>query len=83
MVTNSDQLATRPEVALVMNMDGFGTAELKEGVYDRFSQPTPRGPDALGGPYNGFKLFFREDTGLMSPREVLALRPAPDVVVYE
>jgi hypothetical protein len=83
MVTNRDQLAVRPEVAMVLNMDGFGTAELKKGVYDRLSQPTPRGPDSLGGPYNGFKLFFHEDTGLMSPRAVLRLRPAPDVVVYE
>ena len=32
---------------------------------------------------HGFKLFYREDAGLMSPREVLRLRPAPDVVVYE
>ncbi|MGH2979151.1 MAG: hypothetical protein ACRDLQ_05890 [Solirubrobacterales bacterium] len=83
MITNRDQLATRSGVALVLNMDGFGTAELKEGVYDRLSQPTPRGPDSLGGPYNGFKLFFREDTGLMSSRDVLSLRPAPEVVVYE
>ena len=83
MITNRDQLASRPEVALVINMDGFGTAELKEGVYDRLSLPAVRGPDTLGGPYNGFKLFFREDTGLMSPRDVLSLRPAPDVVVYE
>ena len=83
MVTNRDRLVSRPEVALVLNMDGFGAAELKEGVYDRLSQPTPRGPQSLGGPYNGFKLFFREDTGLMSPRDVLGLRPAPDVVVYE
>jgi hypothetical protein len=83
MVTNRDRLASRPEVALVLNMDGFGTAELKKGVYDRLSQPAARGPDSLGGPYNGFKLFFREDTGLMTPRDVLRLRPAPDVVVYE
>jgi hypothetical protein len=83
MVTNRDQLASRPEVALVSNMDGFGTAELKEGVYDRLKQPSPTGRARLGGPYNGFKLFFREDTGLMGPRAVLGLRPAPDVIVYE
>jgi hypothetical protein len=83
MVTNRDQLASRPEVAMVLNMDGFGTDVQKQGVYDRLSQPTPHGPESLGGPYNGFKLFFREDAGLMSPRDVLALRPAPDVVVYE
>ncbi len=83
MITNRDVLATRPGVALVLNMDGFGTPLLKKAVYDRLSQPTPTGPDRLGGPYNGFKLFFREDTGLMSPRDLLGLRPAPDVVVYE
>jgi len=58
-------------------------SNVRMGVYDRLSLPSVRGPDTLGGPYNGFKLFFREDTGLMSPRDVLALRPAPDVVVYE
>ena len=31
----------------------------------------------------GFKLFYREDTKLMTPRQVLRLRPPPDVVVYE
>ena len=32
---------------------------------------------------DGFKLFYEEDTNLMSPASVLALRPPPDVVVYE
>ena len=31
----------------------------------------------------GFKLFYREDTDLMTPRQVLRLRPPPDVVIYE
>jgi hypothetical protein len=35
----------------------------------------------------GFKLFFTEDTRdratLMSPSEVLALRPRPEYVMYE
>jgi hypothetical protein len=57
MITNRDQLASTPEVALTVNMDGFGTAELKKGVYDRLSLPGVSGPDTLGGPYNGFKLF--------------------------
>jgi hypothetical protein len=67
-------------------MDGFGTAAQKVGVYDRLSisQPrTPRQRRRSAQPYNGFKLFFREDTGLMSAKDVLSLNPAPDVVVYE
>jgi len=84
----SDRNLTRgsPGVAVISNMDGFGTAELKAGVYDRLSvaQPaTARLRRRSRDPYNGFKLFFREDTGLMSPRDVLGLDPAPDVVVYE
>ena len=34
-------------------------------------------------PAQGFKLFYREDTNLMTPRQVLRLQPPPDVVVYE
>jgi hypothetical protein len=39
--------------------------------------------DGKAGRFNGFKLFFHEDTGLMTPSQVLDLKPAPDVVVYE
>ncbi len=35
------------------------------------------------GFHAGFKLFFHEDTNLMSPRQVLRLRPRPSLVVYE
>ena len=86
MVTDRELTRGRPGVALISNMDGFGTAELKEGVYDRLSIAQPRRRAVRRrsrDPYNGFKLFFREDTGLMGPADVLALDPAPDVVVYE
>jgi hypothetical protein len=86
MVTDRHLQKGRPGVAVISMMDGFGTAELKENVYDQLSisQPrTPRQRRRSAQPYNGFKLFFREDTGLMSPQNVLALDPAPDVIVYE
>jgi len=86
MVTDRELTRGRPGVALISNMDGFGTHELKQGVYDRLSISQPRTRVVRrrsGQPYNGFKLFFREDTGLMSPADVLALDPAPDVIVYE
>jgi hypothetical protein len=31
----------------------------------------------------GFKLFYHEDTNLMTPRQVLKLQPRPEFVVYE
>jgi len=73
-------------VAVISNMDGFGTADQKKSVYDRLSITQPaaaRLRRRSADPYNGFKLFFREDSGLMSPPNVLALDPAPDVIVYE
>jgi hypothetical protein len=62
-------------VALVLNVDGFGGAEVKEAKYRELTR-RDRFP-------NGFKLFYREDSGLMAPARVLRLRPRPDVVIYE
>ena len=86
MVSGRNLTRGRPGVAVISNMDGFGSADQKKGVYDRLSvsQPATAGlRRRSANPYNGFKLFFREDAGLMSPQDVLALDPAPDVIVYE
>ncbi len=86
MVADRELIRGRPGVALISNMDGFGTAAQKTDVYGRLSisQPaTARLRRRSAQSYNGFKLFFREDTGLMSAQDVLDLQPAPDVVVYE
>ena len=74
MVERPEALEAPPGVALTLNVDGFGTRAQKRAKYREL---VPRGLHA------GFKLFYREDTGLMTPREVLALRPQPDVIVYE
>jgi hypothetical protein len=83
MVKDDDQvLLPRPGVAIVSNVDGFGLPELKVDVYKRLSnKPSPTGRPT--GFFNGLKLFFKEDTNLMSPASVLELRPQPDVIVYE
>jgi hypothetical protein len=70
-------LRQRPGLAMVLNADGFGTQELKKVKYRAFT----RSPRQFFG--EGLKLFYREDTNLMQPRQVLRLRPPPDVVVYE
>ena len=49
---------------------------VKQSKYDAFSA------DARDF-HHGFKLFYEEDTDLMSPAQALALRPRPEVVVYE
>jgi len=70
------QVKDRPELAFVLNADGFGTRPVKKSKYHAFSGDAP-------GFHHGFKLFYEEDVGLMTPRQVLRLRPAPDVVEYE
>ena len=63
-------------LAMVLNADGFGSRPVKVSKYRAFTRAAPTF-------HEGFKLFYEEDAGLMTPREVLGLRPAPDVVVYE
>jgi hypothetical protein len=76
-MVDDTQLQDRPGLAMILNADGFGTQELKKVKYHDFT----RSPRRFFG--EGFKLFYREDTKLMTPRQVLRLRPPPDVVVYE
>lgn len=76
MVARKELLRPYANVAVVLNTDGFGTAVVKSAKYRDFSKLVPFA-------FNGFKLFFEEDIGLMSPRRVLRLRPPPDLVVYE
>jgi hypothetical protein len=79
MVRNKSQLQTPRELAVVMNVDGFGTRSGKLSKYKDFTRKPNRPP----GTYVGFKLFYREDTNLYTPKEVMALKPRPDVVMYE
>jgi hypothetical protein len=82
MVTEDEQIVAPPEIALVSNIDGFGTPELKVGVFKQLTTPLIA-PGVDAGKHIGVKLFFKEDERLLSPAAVLALRPQPEVVVYE
>ena len=70
------QLKRPPGLAYVLNVDGFGSQELKVAKYHNFVAQAPRFR-------RGFKLFYQEDTKTMSPGQVMRLSPRPDVVVYE
>lgn len=76
MIRNEDGLERDPGVALVVNVDGFGDRPNKISKYREFTRDARRR-------YNGFKLFYHEDVNLMRPKQVLRLRPQPDLVVYE
>jgi hypothetical protein len=81
IVTGWGALRERPGVVVVKSVDGIGSPGAKVSTWRRLVRDLP---PAL---HPGFKLFFDEDvdTGrrLMTPREVLALRPQPEYVLYE
>lgn len=63
-------------IETVLHADGFGTPSLKIKVLHHLAFPSP--------PFRvGFKLFLKQDSRLMSPREVMALRPRPDVITFQ
>ncbi len=76
-------LKPQPGVALIRSIDGLGGPEAKIEEYNALIKNQP--------PYihPGFKLFYKEDTSppwgsrLMTPKEVMALRPRPEYILYE
>jgi hypothetical protein len=76
MIRGKDQLAPVPGVQLVIDADGYGAPELKTAVYNFLVRDEPV-------EFAGVKLFYRQDVPLMTPQEILALVPAPDVVIYQ
>ncbi|MCB5909490.1 hypothetical protein [Streptomyces pinistramenti] len=73
-------LRRRPGVALIKSADGIGSPDLKRDTWRRLVGGLP------AGVHTGFKLFYEEDaegSRLMTPDEVLALRPRPEYVMYE
>jgi hypothetical protein len=74
-------LKPQPGVVMIKSVDGLGRPGPKKNTYRVVNKTTPKHVHA------GFKLFFTEDTKgssrLMSPGEVLALRPQPEYVMYE
>jgi len=79
-VTNAHKIALRPEVQIVMHMDGWGAPWLKRDSYKSYivSEPVQ---------YTGFKLFYHNDTKkgdpLMSPQDLLRLHPKPIYIQYQ
>lgn len=81
MVTNSQDIKLRPEVQVVMHMDGWGEPELKKGTYRHFIHAEPV-------QFTGFKLFYKNDlkkapNRLMTPEELMKLKPLPVYIQYQ
>ena len=78
----SDEKAIRdhPGVAIIKSVDGIGNRAEKTKTWTALTKNLPPAV------HPGFKLFYEEDAQhgkLMTPKQVLALRPEPDYVLYE
>jgi hypothetical protein len=81
MVTNYKNIIIRPEVQIVMNMDGFGFPAKK---IDSYKGAIVREPVQ----FTGFKLFYRYDlskgyNSIMQPEDILKLSPRPIYIQYQ
>ncbi|WP_207423658.1 hypothetical protein [Desertivirga brevis] len=81
MVTNYKNIKLHPEVQFVVHMDGWGEPELKLGTYRNhiFKEPVQ---------FTGFKLFYKNDlkkapNRLMTPEELMKLKPVPLYIQYQ
>lgn len=80
MITNYQAIKLEPRVQIVIDMDGWGTPSIKRGSYRKFVQQQPV-------QYAGFKLFYKNDnkpgSRMMTPTEVLKLKPRPLYIQYQ
>ena len=76
MLPDKKAIQASPSVDVVLNMDGFGTQVLKKASYAMvMKQGTLE--------FAGIKLFYKQDTKLFTPAQVMALNPKPSVVIYQ
>jgi hypothetical protein len=81
MITNYRNIEKRPEVQIVMDMDGWGAQSRKFSTYKDYIYREPV-------QFTGFKLFYKNDfrepnSRMLTPDEVLKLKPQPVYIQYQ
>ncbi len=76
MLPDRENITQHRGVEMVLHADGFGSQSAKIGVFRQLAFPHP--PFGIG-----FKLFLTHDRGLMTPAQVMALRPRPSVITFQ
>ena len=81
MLTNYRNIKLRPEVQIVISMDGWGAPALKNNTYRQYVY---REPVHL----TGYKLFYKNDLKnpprrLLTPDELMKLTPQPVYIQYQ
>jgi hypothetical protein len=75
MVRGKQAVAHRKGLAMTFHVDGFGGQSIKKKKYHSFTQDRRW--------HNGFKLFLRADRNMMTPEQVMHLKPKPDLITYQ
>jgi len=81
MVKNYQDIKLRPEVQIVMHMDGWGHQARKFNTYKQFIYKEPV-------QFAGFKIFYKNDlkeanSHILQPEELLRLKPQPVYIQYQ
>lgn len=81
MVTDYKDIKPLPEVQIVIHMDGWGDPKTKSSVYTWVVQDEPV-------QFAGIKIFYKHDArppspGLMTPADMLKLKPQPVFIQYQ
>lgn len=76
IINHKNLIKPTKHVEVVLNFDGFGRSAVKMAAYGKLVREQPI-------QYGGFKLFYKADEPLLSPKQVLKLDPAPAIVDYE
>ncbi len=80
MVQNYKDIKLRPEVQIVLDMDGWGYKAKKLSTYEWFINREPV-------QFAGFKIFYKNDTKTdpreMQPDDVMQLTPIPIYIQYQ
>lgn len=75
MISGVEHVKARRHLAMVQHVDGFGTPHQKLATYHHVAQPRQFAM--------GFKLFYDEDTRLMSAAKVKRIRPRVEFVSFQ
>ena len=81
MITNAENIRPLKEVQIIMDMDGWGSPDLKKGTYKQVITKEPV-------QFSGIKLFYKNDmkkpsTRMLTPEEILKLQPKPIYIQYQ
>ena len=76
VIRNKNVIKPTKHVELVLNFDGFGSPQNKRKGYRLLVKNQPV-------QYGGFKLFYKKDSPLLTPKDVLNLNPTPVFIDYQ